>query len=163
MKWDQQVHEDILIALFQHIKFGGAEISKIMEELRDKGYTFTESALRQHVQKLRKTRDSAAPKSDGVAPDGGAPVTPSKRTPGGKAKKAKAAAKMQDEEEADDDDDGADLGKVFPPEAKVKVSTSEGEDEFPPEVLPPTKKGRKSRASQRKAEVSLAEAAEGEI
>lgn len=46
MKWDQQVHEDILIALFQHIKLGGAEISKIMEELRDKGYTFTESALR---------------------------------------------------------------------------------------------------------------------
>ena len=53
---------------------------------------------------------------------------------------------MQDNDEVDDDDGGADLGKVFPPEAKVKVSASEGEeDEFPPEVLPPTKKGRKSR------------------
>lgn len=45
-RWDAHTHEDILLALFQHVKIPTSDIQKVMGELRAKGYTFTENALR---------------------------------------------------------------------------------------------------------------------
>ncbi|POR34158.1 Uncharacterized protein TPAR_05652 [Tolypocladium paradoxum] len=46
MKWDPVVHEDILIALFQHVTLTSEHWAKVMDELRTKGYVFSENALR---------------------------------------------------------------------------------------------------------------------
>ncbi|KAF4987321.1 hypothetical protein FGRMN_10446 [Fusarium graminum] len=46
MVWDSSVHEDILICLFQHIKPTAEDWSNVMKDLQEKGYTFTEGALR---------------------------------------------------------------------------------------------------------------------
>ncbi|CAH0019699.1 unnamed protein product [Clonostachys rhizophaga] len=45
-RWDAHTHEDILLALFQHVKIPTSDIQKVMGELKAKGYTFTENALR---------------------------------------------------------------------------------------------------------------------
>lgn len=49
MIWDANVHEDILISLFQHIKPSSDDWSNVMSDLQGKGYSFTESALRYEV------------------------------------------------------------------------------------------------------------------
>ncbi|KAJ4254897.1 hypothetical protein NW762_009695 [Fusarium torreyae] len=46
MTWDANVHEDILISLFQHIKPSTEDWANVMSDLHEKGYTFTEGALR---------------------------------------------------------------------------------------------------------------------
>lgn len=46
MRWGPEVHEDILIALFQHVNLASGDWAVLMDALRDKGYTFTENALR---------------------------------------------------------------------------------------------------------------------
>lgn len=46
MRWGPEVHQDILITLFQHASLTANDWSKVMEDLRAKGYTFSESALR---------------------------------------------------------------------------------------------------------------------
>ncbi|KAG8405391.1 hypothetical protein J3458_022048 [Metarhizium acridum] len=67
-----------------------------MNELRARGYTFTESALRQHIQKLRRTQDSP----EKTAKTGSVPVTPTKATP-----KRKTRAPKTKPAEFDDADD----------------------------------------------------------
>ncbi|GAO14255.1 hypothetical protein UVI_02001140 [Ustilaginoidea virens] len=46
IRWDETVHQDVLMAIFQHVSFSAAQSNSIMAELADRGYTFTESALR---------------------------------------------------------------------------------------------------------------------
>lgn len=46
MKWEPKVHEDILMAMFQHLKLTSQDWANIMDDLKDGGYTFTEGALR---------------------------------------------------------------------------------------------------------------------
>lgn len=46
MQWDSNVHEDILICMFQHLKLNNEDWTSVMAELQKLGYTFTESALR---------------------------------------------------------------------------------------------------------------------
>ncbi|KAH7015278.1 hypothetical protein EDB80DRAFT_864692 [Ilyonectria destructans] len=46
MRWDANVHEDILICLFQHLKLSTQDWINVMQDLQDMDYTFTESALR---------------------------------------------------------------------------------------------------------------------
>lgn len=52
--WNSKTHEDILISLFQHVKFNINDLHNVMVDLTDKGYTFSESALRyDHSSHLR--------------------------------------------------------------------------------------------------------------
>lgn len=46
MKWSPKVHEDILVALFYNLVISTDDWTKVMADLKDMGYTFTESALR---------------------------------------------------------------------------------------------------------------------
>ncbi|GAB0135002.1 hypothetical protein EsDP_00003354 [Epichloe bromicola] len=46
MRWDEKVHQDILLAVFQHVKFLPDQMGSIMSDLTGIGYTFSESALR---------------------------------------------------------------------------------------------------------------------
>lgn len=44
--WSPEVHEDILIEVFQSVTITPSDVSKLMDGLKVKGYTFTENALR---------------------------------------------------------------------------------------------------------------------
>ncbi|KAG6018530.1 hypothetical protein E4U41_003806 [Claviceps citrina] len=46
MRWDEKVHNDILLAVFQHVKFTSEQMGSIMADLSCAGYGFSESALR---------------------------------------------------------------------------------------------------------------------
>ncbi|KAI5466912.1 hypothetical protein BGZ63DRAFT_398537 [Mariannaea sp. PMI_226] len=106
MKWDANVHQDILIVLFQHIKLSSQDWEKIMNDLHAMDYTFTESALRQHVQKLRRTRDTSSIQNagSGITSSFSTPKkeTPRKRLGTGSGKKRKLFKAPGDD---DDDDD----------------------------------------------------------
>jgi hypothetical protein len=45
-KWDEKVHENVLIAILEGTSFNKEQWSGIMTILRGQGYTFTENALR---------------------------------------------------------------------------------------------------------------------
>ncbi|KAL7944412.1 hypothetical protein V8C42DRAFT_346160 [Trichoderma barbatum] len=46
MKWDPQVHEDILIAVFHNLTLSTEDWTRVMKDLKEMGYSFSESALR---------------------------------------------------------------------------------------------------------------------
>ncbi|KAL7795253.1 hypothetical protein V8C37DRAFT_401067 [Trichoderma ceciliae] len=46
MKWSPKVHEDILTSIFYNLAFSAEDWTKVMTDLKEMGYTFTESALR---------------------------------------------------------------------------------------------------------------------
>lgn len=107
MRWDEKVHQDILLAIFQHVKFTSDQMGPIMSDLTGIGYTFSESALRQHIQKLRREQGSpekAAAKNGDDTPE---PATPTKATPRKRktptTKKAKSAATMERSDDEGDD------------------------------------------------------------
>ncbi|KAJ8132779.1 hypothetical protein O1611_g847 [Lasiodiplodia mahajangana] len=103
IRWDQKVHEDVLIAV-NVSQLPRADWDRIMATLHGMGYTFSESALRQHLQKLKKK-------------DAGAPAAPA--TPPSKAAKQKAAPasgrkrgrKPNVDRDDDDDDEKVNLKK----------------------------------------------------
>ncbi|EXL78104.1 hypothetical protein FOPG_07538 [Fusarium oxysporum f. sp. conglutinans race 2 54008] len=78
-----------------------------MGDLQQKGYTFTEGALRQHVQKLRKNRDTTAIQNSGGSETGtprkrsSSTKTPAKRTP--KRKATKSASIVDEDEDLEDE------------------------------------------------------------
>ncbi|KAK4120804.1 hypothetical protein N657DRAFT_550697, partial [Parathielavia appendiculata] len=43
--WDAETHEDVLLALIEHMKPTGGNWTAIVASLHRKGYTFTEGAL----------------------------------------------------------------------------------------------------------------------
>ncbi|KAK4101004.1 hypothetical protein N658DRAFT_507321 [Parathielavia hyrcaniae] len=43
--WDAETHEDVLVALIEHMKPAGGDWTTIVASLHRKGYTFTEGAL----------------------------------------------------------------------------------------------------------------------
>ncbi|KAI1020742.1 hypothetical protein LB504_012001 [Fusarium proliferatum] len=139
MQWDANVHEDILISLFQHIKPSAEDWSNVMGDLQQKGYTFTEGALRQHVQKLRKNRDTTAIQNSGGSENGTprkrAPgtKTPSKRTPS-KRKATKSASVVDEDEDLEDEKmqlkmETDDMGEELMSPKGAKRTKSEPEDE----------------------------------
>ncbi|KAL6826891.1 hypothetical protein J3E69DRAFT_380228 [Trichoderma sp. SZMC 28015] len=46
MKWTPQVHEDILVSVFYNLTLSTEDWAKVMNDLKEMGYTFSESALR---------------------------------------------------------------------------------------------------------------------
>ncbi|KAM3438426.1 hypothetical protein MY4824_003206 [Beauveria thailandica] len=78
MKWDAAAHEAMLICIVKHCELHSNNMAKVLEDMQKKGYEFTENAFRQHIQKLRKARDTSALDGSG---DSSKPATPRKATP----------------------------------------------------------------------------------
>ncbi|KAI2625549.1 hypothetical protein GGS21DRAFT_307147 [Xylaria nigripes] len=101
--WGGKVHEDILIAMSGVIQPGRSDWDKIMHTLREMGYTFTESALKQHLQKLKRKENggSSAPGSAPSTPSKKPPkvATPKDKTKGSAGKKRRARALHEDDDE----------------------------------------------------------------
>lgn len=46
MRWTPQVHEDILISMFHNVSLSPNDWARVMADLKEMGYSFTEGALR---------------------------------------------------------------------------------------------------------------------
>ncbi|KAJ4254898.1 hypothetical protein NW762_009696 [Fusarium torreyae] len=122
--WDATSHEDLLLALLEEIKPNKADLTSVAEKMRNKGYSYSYDAIKyfcffsvllhrtlfdktltpifsQHVQKLRKNRDTAGIQSAGTEPTTPRkPKATPKRTP---KKKAKSAATAEDDDDVEDE------------------------------------------------------------
>lgn len=49
MKWDAAAHEDMLICVMKHCEVSGPNLVKVLADMHEKGYTFTENAFRYEV------------------------------------------------------------------------------------------------------------------
>ncbi|KAF4961464.1 hypothetical protein FSARC_10173 [Fusarium sarcochroum] len=144
--WDATSHEDLLLALLEDIKPSKTDLTSVAEKMRSKGYSYSYDAINQHVQKLRKNRDTA-----GIQNAGDERATPRKpkatpkRTP---KKKVKSAAT------AEDDDDDVEDEKL-----KLKM-----EPDFIDEDMPSPSPAKRRRTATPKAEPQGGEElADGEI
>ncbi|KAJ4197495.1 hypothetical protein NW755_000193 [Fusarium falciforme] len=135
MQWDANVHEDILICMFQHLKLSNEDWTSVMAELQKLGYTFTESALRQHVQKLRKNRDTNATNALTAIQAAGAGSATTTTTPRKKATTTPRKRKNAKNTPADDDD-------VEDEKMKLK---QENDDEGADELVSPSPMKRAKR------------------
>ncbi|KAJ3516386.1 hypothetical protein NM208_g14850 [Fusarium decemcellulare] len=140
--WDATSHEDLLLAFMDEIKPNKAIITSVTEKMREKGYTYSYDAINQHVQKLRKNRDTSGIQNAGASstsatttPRKKATATPRKRATGGK-KKSAATVAAEDDEDAEDEKlllkkevDDEDNGITSPSPAKRVKTTPKLEPE----------------------------------
>ncbi|RKL35523.1 hypothetical protein BFJ72_g8753 [Fusarium proliferatum] len=137
--WDAASHEDLLLALLEEIKPNKADLTNVAAKMRSKGYSYSYDAINQHVQKLRKNRDTTAIQNSGGSENGTprkrAPgtKTPAKRTPS-KRKATKSASVVDEDEDLEDEKmqlkmETDDMGGGLMSPKGAKRTKSEPEDE----------------------------------
>ncbi|KAL7795252.1 hypothetical protein V8C37DRAFT_401066 [Trichoderma ceciliae] len=57
--WDAAAHEALLLCVIDEIKGGKAFLTEVTRRMQARGYGYSYDAINQHVQKLRKNRDTA--------------------------------------------------------------------------------------------------------
>ncbi|KAH7224614.1 hypothetical protein NW761_010857 [Fusarium oxysporum] len=136
--WDAASHEDLLLALLEEIKPNKADLTNVAEKMRNKGYSYSYDAINQHVQKLRKNRDTTAIQNSGGSETGtprkrsSSTKTPAKRTP--KRKATKSASIVDEDEDLEDEKmqlkmETDDMDEELMSPKGVKRTKSEPEDE----------------------------------
>ncbi|KAG5747669.1 hypothetical protein H9Q72_009131 [Fusarium xylarioides] len=142
--WDAASHEDLLLALLEEIKPNKADLTNVAEKMRSKGYSYSYDAINQHVQKLRKNRDTAAIQNSGGSENG----TPRKRAAGTKtpAKRAPSKRKATKSTSVVDEDEDLEDEKM-----QLKMETDDMEEE----LMSP--KGAKRTKSEPEDEVTVGE------
>ncbi|KAI1438574.1 hypothetical protein GGR50DRAFT_691110 [Xylaria sp. CBS 124048] len=113
--WGGKVHEDILVAISSAAQLSRGDWDKIMQYLHSMGHTFTESALKQHLQKLKRNGNGSAAGSNPATPT---KPTPKKRSP---KKKSDLANKKRAADAMGDGDDGDDEEAAKPAIKKLKL------------------------------------------
>ncbi|KAF5533146.1 hypothetical protein FNAPI_12758 [Fusarium napiforme] len=143
--WDATSHEDLLLALLEEIKPNKADLTNVAAKMRSKGYSYSYDAINQHVQKLRKNRDTTAIQNSGGSENGtprkraaGGTKTPAKRTPS-KRKATKSASVVDEDEDLEDE------------KMQLKMETDDVEEE----LMSP--KGAKRTKSEPEDEVTVGE------
>ncbi|KAM0247363.1 hypothetical protein ACHAQJ_009871 [Trichoderma viride] len=56
--WDAAAHEALLLCVIDEIKGGKVFLTEVTRRMQARGYTYSYDAINQHVQKLRKNRDT---------------------------------------------------------------------------------------------------------
>ncbi|KAL7822524.1 hypothetical protein V8C26DRAFT_248286 [Trichoderma gracile] len=81
--WDATAHEALLLCIIDEVKGGKALMTEVTKKMQARGYTYSYDAINQHVQKLRKNRDTAgivaASEPGAATPRKSATPTPRKR------------------------------------------------------------------------------------
>ncbi|KAM3558336.1 hypothetical protein MY1884_004034 [Beauveria asiatica] len=77
-RWDAAAHEALLFAMIEELKPNKESITGIVNRLGAMGHDYTFHGVNQHIQKLRKARDTSALDGSG---DSSKPATPRKATP----------------------------------------------------------------------------------
>ncbi|OAA59419.1 hypothetical protein ISF_06354 [Cordyceps fumosorosea ARSEF 2679] len=76
--WNAASHETLLFAMIEEFRPNKEKITAIVQRMNDMGHAFTFHGVNQHIQKLRKARDTSALDGSG---DNSKPSTPRKATP----------------------------------------------------------------------------------
>ncbi|KAM0463608.1 hypothetical protein ACHAPV_002146 [Trichoderma viride] len=134
--WDAAAHEALLLCVIDEIKGGKAFLTEVTRRMQERGYSYSYDAINQHVQKLRKARDTngivaaADPSAAGVSK---ASATPRKAaaTP----RKRRTLAKKEFDEDDEDDD------------VKLKLEQAAEDDEMDSPSIRPSKRARASASS----------------
>ncbi|KAI9158481.1 hypothetical protein HJFPF1_06476 [Paramyrothecium foliicola] len=129
--WDTIAHETLLSVVLEEVKPNKDMLTTLTEKMNAQGYNFTFSAMKQHVQKLRKTRDTSGLGAAASPAKSSKNTTPRKRSTPKKA--AKLATPAQDDyddidfikSEADYELGGEDDDDIESPSAK-RTKTEEG-------------------------------------
>ncbi|KAK0766921.1 hypothetical protein N5P37_000651 [Trichoderma harzianum] len=58
--WDAAAHEALLLCVIDEVKGGKAFLTEVTRKMQARGYSYSYDAINQHVQKLRKNRDTTA-------------------------------------------------------------------------------------------------------
>ncbi|KAL7902533.1 hypothetical protein HDV64DRAFT_240523 [Trichoderma sp. TUCIM 5745] len=103
--WDAAAHEALLLCVIDEIRGGKAFLTEVTRRMQERGYHYSYDAINQHVQKLRKARDtngivSAADPSAAGASKASATPRKAAATP----RKRKTPAKKEIDEDDEDDD-----------------------------------------------------------
>ncbi|KAL6871147.1 hypothetical protein J3F83DRAFT_734403 [Trichoderma novae-zelandiae] len=81
--WDATAHEALLLCIIDEVKGGKVFMTEVTKKMQARGYTYSYDAINQHVQKLRKNRDTAgivtASEPGAATPRKSATPTPRKR------------------------------------------------------------------------------------
>ncbi|KAM3475212.1 hypothetical protein MY5147_003873 [Beauveria neobassiana] len=104
-RWDATAHEALLFAMIEEFKPNKESIMGIVGRLRAMGHDYTFHGVNQHIQKLRKARDTSALDGSG---DSSKPATPRKATP---RKTPTSTRKHKVETDEDADELGLDIKK----------------------------------------------------
>ncbi|XWW98638.1 hypothetical protein V2A60_006638 [Cordyceps javanica] len=112
--WNANSNEALLFALIEEIRPNKDMVNAIVSRMNAMGYTYTFHAVNQHIQKLRKVRDTSTLNGSG---DGSAPATPRKGTPR-KTPTSSRKRKVELEEDADE------LGLDAKVEQKEELNTT---------------------------------------
>ncbi|KAF1733037.1 hypothetical protein CRV24_006933 [Beauveria bassiana] len=104
-RWDATAHEALLFAMIEEFKPNKESITGIVGHLRAMGHDYTFHGVNQHIQKLRKARDTSALDGSG---DSSKPATPRKATP---RKTPTSTRKHKVEMDEDADELGLDIKK----------------------------------------------------
>ncbi|KAI8676609.1 hypothetical protein NCS56_00549000 [Fusarium sp. Ph1] len=140
--WDANSHEDLLLTLLEEIKPSRAILISVSERMREKGYSYSFDAINQHVQKLRKNRDTNASNALSAiqaAGAGSATTTPRKKATTTPRKRKNAKNTAAEEDDAEDekmklkqenhDEGGDELGSPSPMKRAKKTPKPESKDE----------------------------------
>ncbi|UPK90501.1 hypothetical protein LCI18_001436 [Fusarium solani-melongenae] len=152
--WDANSHEDLLLTLLEEIKPSRAILTSVSERMREKGYSYSFDAINQHVQKLRKNRDTNASNAltaIQTAGTGSATTTPRKKATPRKRKNAKNTP-------AEDDDAEDEKMKL------KQENDDEGGDELvSPSPMKRAKRTPKPEPKEKEVEAEVEAEVEGEI
>ncbi|KAJ3476759.1 hypothetical protein NLG97_g9023 [Lecanicillium saksenae] len=127
--WNTNSHEALLFAIIEEFRPNKDNVTAITKRLNAMGYGYTFHAVNQHIQKLRKARDTTALDGSG---GGSKPSTPRKATP---RKTPTSSRKRKVDEDADElgfdpmaDEEDEDDTKVTPSKRIKNEPSSETPD-----------------------------------
>ncbi|KFH43422.1 hypothetical protein ACRE_058310 [Hapsidospora chrysogenum ATCC 11550] len=110
--WDATSHEALLMCLIDEVKPNKALLTEVTKRMNDAGWSYSYDAINQHIQKLRKNRDTTAISNAAAGNSAAATGTPKKAaapkkvaaTPRKKATPKKSKAKVDASDVEDDED-----------------------------------------------------------
>ncbi|KAL7944413.1 hypothetical protein V8C42DRAFT_346161 [Trichoderma barbatum] len=106
--WDAAAHEALLLCVIDEVKGGKAFLTEVTRKMQARGYTYSYDAINQHVQKLRKNRDTTGIVTATESGAGSAKATPRKT-----ATPRKRRTPKQEIAADEDDDMNLKLEEVF--------------------------------------------------
>ncbi|RSL55985.1 hypothetical protein CEP54_009097 [Fusarium duplospermum] len=143
--WDANSHEDLLLTLLEEMKPSRAVLTSVSERMREKGYSYSFDAIKyrtlflfQHVQKLRKNRDTNGIQAAGA---GSATATPRKKATATPRKRKSAKNTAVEDDDAEDekmklkqenDEDADELVSPSPSKRAKRTPKPEPEEEEQP-------------------------------
>ncbi|KAL6910396.1 hypothetical protein GGI43DRAFT_378372 [Trichoderma evansii] len=127
--WDAAAHEALLLCVIDEIKGGKTFLTEVTRRMQERGYSYSYDAINQHVQKLRKNRDTTGIVTAADPSAGASKASPTPRKAAATPRKRRTPANK----DIDEDDDM---------DVKLKLEQAVEDDEMYSPSIRPTKRAR---------------------